>query len=691
MRRAAAILLLAILLSIPAAAEPVRVLTDEAGDVDASLPDGSDPPSGTYDPDGADLLWLDIDETHDAFRFDLGVGSVAPSEDGSGHAVLAVEFLHTDQPYRVLVQRYPDLAGGFFHAAEVQAYDHGRERFVPVFRGEPGVDATDNVYSVTVPRDVLVDGNGTAPTAGREFRLLRASSDESVDAGPFFGFGAVRMQDWMPDDGVSDAPYQIQRGLVQTGHARLLSDDPVRASNGEEATFVYSVTAVNLGEDDDRFDLAATGVPDGWDVTLPAATIRVAGNDSVQFPVLVSTQFRHQHGAFESFTLSLTSHRDDDAVGRLEMGIRFLETPQPAGHHDTVWIHTRGTASGGGFCIGCGPAAVAFMNAAQEYELDEDVPAYAEETGGLLGGGDGWTWNVFLEPGLQLGLDFDVNATGTVEVTFEAPLTIQGASLGGRLVHYGVVEAGGSRHVERTVLADLVASTPRDLSGTVIVDTVVVPVPAADFVRYNPRAALVLELELSGDNLSVYGTEDQTQPALLEGGMTLPLFEYRDPVDHVFGALAGLDFGHADRAEKYVNPGETVLFNLTLQNEGAIDDVFELRVNGTNPDWVRVLGDRRVFVGTGDHRNVVVAVSPPSDAPDGAVVDLVVTAASVAEPTVQGNIRVVATVDDLVDRTDESFLIQDVEKRLTDKKSPGPATPLLLLALALLATGLRRR
>lgn len=677
------IALATLLLLTSAAAEPVRVLTDSEGDVDANLPDGSTPPGGTYDPEGADLLWLDVDETTDSFRFDLAVAEVAPSDDGSGYADFFVEFMHADQAYRLVVQRFPNIEGSFSYDAEVQSYDAGRERFVTTYPIDLVVDAGQNVYSMTVPRDALVDGNGTAPTAGREFRLLRVQSVEQVDSA--FLYGAIQMRDHMPDDGVSDLPYKVQRGLTQTGHARLESDDPVRASNGEEATFVYYVEAHNLEERDDRFDLAVDGVPDGWDVTLPAATLRVPGNGSVRFPVLVSTQFNHLHGAFESFLLTLTSHRDTGAIGRLEMGIRFLETPQPAGHHDTLWIHTRSAAPSNSFCIGCSLPETAFMNAVQDHDLDEDVPVYSDDSGRLLGGGNGWRWTMYLEPGLQMGLDFDVNSTGTIEATFDAPLSIQDASLGGRLVHYAVVEDGGASYVQRTVLAELVGSTPTDLSGTMALDTVLVPTSASDFIRYNLRAALALELELSGNNFSVYGTEEQTQPALMEGQMSLPLFEYRDPVDHVFSQLAGLDFRHADRAEKYVNPGETVLFNLTLQNDGAIDDVFELRVNGTNQDWVRVLGDRRVFVGTGDHRNVVVAVSPPKDAPDGAVVDLVVTAASVAEPTVQGNIRVAATVDALVDRTDESGLIQDAESRLTDKKSPSVAAPLVLLGIALLA------
>ncbi len=131
---------------------------------------------------------------------------------------------------------------------------------------------------------------------------------------------------------------------------------------------------------------------------------------------------------------------------------------------------------------------------------------------------------------------------------------------------------------------------------------------------------------------------------------------------------------------------------MTLRNEGAVDDVFRLRVNGTNQDWVRLLGDHQIFVPTGKARPVVVAVVAPEDAPEGDIVDLIVTAASEAEPTVQGQTRVVATVDTVRDHPDESRFLTDVEKQLSkDKESPPLALPLVAAAWAVVAVAARRR
>ncbi len=694
MRHARTLALLALLLVAPLPgiqAEPIQILTDDAGDVEADTLDGASAPPGSFDPSGADLLSLTIDESDKSLQFVLAVGSVAPEIQGSGNARFQVEFWNADQAYRIIIERDSRVEGSHAYNAELEGFDAGRDRFVGLMSTELEVDPSANTYTVRVPREALVDGNGTAPTAGRELRLLRVQSQEFVNAGLFVSIGLIQMSDAMPDSGTS-LPYAVQRGLVQSGHAFLASSDPVRASNGEEATFLYYVDASNLASEDDRFDLTTSNVPQGWSITLPASTIRIGGNQTVRFPVLVTTPFNHQHGAFENFILSMTSQHEKSAVGRLEMGIRYLAVPQPAGHHDTVWIHTRPAdrASDLTFCLGCPPTTIAYMNTLENDDRDEGMPASGSNS--FLGTGH-WAWNIFLEPGLQMGLDFNTNDTGAIEVGFTAPLSVNNAVLSGRLTHYAAIEdPDGRTRLERTILAEILETTPRDLQGDVLLDTILIPTAASDFVRYNSRAALALELDLDGDMPTVGGTEEQTQPHLTGGTMQLPLLEYRDPVDDVFSELAGLTLRHADRAEKFVNPGETVLFNLTLQNEGAIDDVFEIRVNGTNQAWARVLGDQRIFVGTGNERHVVVAISPPMDAPDGAVVDLVVTVASLAEPTVQGNIRVVATVDDLVDRTDEGFLVQDAESRLHEnKKSPGTGTIVMIALLGAIACTRRRQ
>ena len=323
-------MLLVLLMVAPATAQVV-VLEDEGDDATASAAGVADVQG--YDTRGFDLVSLAIDERTDAFDFILQVSGLDKDpETELDSAVYTVDFQHEDVGYRLRYVRQV-LFGGVGYYGDVMVFDAGRQGYVTIHRGDLDVSVGDGTMTFEVPRQMLVDGNGTAPTLGREFSLLRAFSRANM--GIFAeGFSALRIEDAMPDSGFSEEPYKIVQGLVQTGHARLFSENPVRASNGEEATFVYYVDAVNLGEGSDRFDLGVEGVPQGWRITLPAPTIRIDGNSTQPFPVLVTIPFTHQHGAFEDFVLTLTSHRDRDSVGQIQMGVRYLEIPQPAGHHD---------------------------------------------------------------------------------------------------------------------------------------------------------------------------------------------------------------------------------------------------------------------------------------------------------------------------------------------------------------------
>ena len=686
-----AVLLVALLATSSVAAQ-VMVLEDDENDTTASLAGLAPAPGGTYPSSFADLHSLTITESPDAFRLDLALGDLDPDLQIEGDlTVYNVDFNHVDAAYRLTFLRQV-LGGGASYGAQLMHYDSGRQQYVFYFNdGDLDIDTGSATLGYTIPRDVLLDGNGTAPTLGRELTLFRSfarSSTLGID-----GLSPVRVDDAMPNDGFG-LNYAIQQGLQQSGHARLWSDNPVRASNGEQATFLYYVHAENLSPDDDRFDLSVQGAPADWTVTLPASTIRIDGNGTQRFPVLVSTPFSHSHGDFEDFVLTLTSHSDSRSIGRLQMGIRYLEIPQPAGHHDKLWIHARAAPTSGFFDAVIGASdSVAYMNALQDDERSESEREVAPSGFDSSANGNAYEWTIFLEPGLQLGLDFDLSRTGVFDIDFTSDLPMDGAVLNGRLSHYedARVEFNGIDGKE-TVLGDLAGTTPKQLNGPTSFSTIFTPTTQSDLIPYSQDAALVLHLRMEVSGAPVIFGAEASMPRLVPGGeLKLPLFEYRDPVEDVFNDLAGIDLEVAGKAEKYVNPGETVLMNLTLTNSGAVDDVFTLRVNGTNQEWAQLIGDTEVFIPTGASRPVVVAVSPPGAALDGDVADLIVTAASAAEPTITGQARVVAIVDDLLDRDDEGHLVEGLAKELsTDKQSPGPALPLLALALLALVRRAQR-
>lgn len=680
---------LAVMLFIPVGAAQVQVLEDPDDDAQATA--GGAPVDGA-DTAHVDLVGLDVSEEPESMLFELRVASLDPDSGAPfERTVFHADFQHRDVPYRIEYIR-DTIDGTPRYDARLMMFDPGRGDYIHIDRVDLDVDVEGGAMTSEVPRHWLLDGNGTAPSIGRELTFFKAfARTQSAVFGSDFS-QVVQVRDAMPDSGFGEAPYPVSHGLPQRGDARLWSDNPVRASNGEKATFVFYVEAENRSPDESLFDLETIDVPEGWEVTLPAPQIRIDGNFSRTFPILVAVPFQHDHGAFEEFVLEMRSQRDSDSIGRVQLGIRYLAIPQPAGHHDRLHFHAREDPSqnNGLFSPDTSPV-IGYMNTLEEDDRAQDVAVPPRE-GGVNCCLDSYTWRVFLEPGLEMGLDFDRNRTGTVDVRFQADASQDTWALGGRLVHLeGEPGPDGSlRGARETVLADLTPTSPQAISSGTAFEAVLQPTKASDMVPYTKHAALALDLELTSEAGFGGPTTPQTQPMLDGGQMVLPLNEYRDPLQGVFQDLVGVRMLHDSPAERKVNPGDTVLFNLTLTNTGALDDVFDLRVNGTNADWARLLGDQRVFVGTGNDRTVVVAVSPPADAPQGDVIDLIVTAASASDETVQGNVRVVALVDDLVDHPDESHLVRDVEKELSKKKtSPGIGWILPLAPLAWLA--LRRR
>ncbi len=683
--------LLIVLLLIPASLAQTQVLDDADGDATATLA-GAQAPG--VDPKGFDLIGLWVSESSRDFTFTLKVKDIDPenptAQDGG---MIDVDFNHADQGYRLRLLRDVGINAMAFRGL-FMAYEPGRGDYQARAWIDPTIDTAEESAAFAIPRDWLLDGNGTAPTVGRELDYFRAFARSNN----VFGFGGspslVQMRDAMPDTGYGTLPYPIQFGLQQSGHAFLASQTPVRASNGEKGTFVFYVTASNLSPDEDRFDLTVRDVPKDWEITLPGGSLRLGGNESRAFPVLASVPFAHAHGAFENFVLEMKSQTATSSVGRIELGVRYLATPQPAGHHNHLYLHSREEAGNPNSLFGMtgGTFVTAYFNT---LEVDDnDVGAKTPPFGGQMSAGrQQFNWDLYLEPGLEMGLDFDLNKTGDITVTFSSEVSTYTGVFSGYLVHQrAIVRDNGPSQVIETVVATIPPSSPQSIGQATAFESVIRPTKAADLIPFSEHAALLLRLNVTlQDGPQFIGTS-QTDPMLAGGQFTLPLNEYRDSVEGVFNSLAGLKFVNNGPKERSVNPGETVLFNLTLTNDGAVDDVFSLRVNGTNAAWARVLGDQEIFVPTGSSRPVVIAVAAPGDAPHLDVADLVVTAASKAEPTIQGHSRVVALVDDVLDYPDEAHLISDLEKGLkSEKKSPGAPVALLLASLTGLVAALRRR
>jgi hypothetical protein len=704
---------------------PVTLLEDAAADIQvqaAGAPAGN--PAGRFA--AADLRSLAIEEAKDDLVFRLGVGSLSASPEApfAENTMYTVDFSFGENIYRVLYYRVVADTTRYF--ARAYEYDAGRGAFTAMEQLVLTVEAGSNTLAATVPRAILLDENGAAPFPGRVLTGFHVASSafstswtNRIDLGPA-GVQQVpptQAGDAMPDAGNGTVDLVVQLGLLQSGNAVLTAEIPARASNGEANTFVYEVNATNLGPAQ-RFSLATKGVPATWQVDLPSDLIELPAESTVTFPVLVSTPFAHQHGSFQNFLVEMTGLDHPSDVGRVQLGIRYVATPQPAGHHDTLYLHSLASEGDATFntlfgtLFGFDPSQLYFNTLRPDEDPnDSKLPVGGSAMGFTQGvpPQQEYTWLVPLSPALALGLDFDLTRTGALNLEVDTVLPLQGATMSGRIVH--TVPDG--RDCDRDGLdrngctlddflfgpgihvtaAKMAGGAPVDVAPNSVgnsFELAVAATPEGDYLPFHPDATLAIQLNLTflrADGF--FGPKDL--PKVSGGEMVLPLIEYHDPVDQVFSSLSSLMITVNGDQQRLVNPGKTALYDLALMNHGTTDATYNLEVSGSSLPWARILGDRRITVPAGESRPLGIAVTAPANAADGDVADLVLAAIDANDPSARTLARLLTTVDTDGEHPDDSAKVPGLDAQLSQKESPGAAPLAGLAVLALAALALRRR
>ncbi len=212
-----------------------------------------------------------------------------------------------------------------------------------------------------------------------------------------------------------------------------------------------------------------------------------------------------------------------------------------------------------------------------------------------------------------------------------------------------------------------------------------VPTEGVGRVPFTPGTNLHLTIEVTTEGPPTLGAAEEG-PYLAPGGSArLPFQEWHDPVDEVLAALDGPGLSPLGPQERLVNPGEAVVFPLSIANPLDHDVRIELEISGPNAAWA-TLASTSVSVPAHATGQATVTVRAPTGAVDGDRADLVLQAFSRDDPTSRGLLRLVAEVDTDADQVDDSAIAPKDEK-----KSPGVGLPLAFAALAALALARRRR
>lgn len=666
-----------LILLIPAGTAEV-LLGDAIGDQEVTAEDGTSVPIQRWD--GLDLVELDIEEFADRFEMILSVGDIAPA----GENLVVVDGIHwkinfeyRDTPLQIQISRYGSapISDAMFYRALLQGYEAGIDRWYGMNELEMVVDTSANQLTVVLPRTHIVaaDGTGLIKDATLDNIYVESQLDsEGVQlvnspAGTI-GF-PIRGYDRMPDDG--SAFWTIVEGVEQKGTALLRSAAPVRVSNGEATTLLFELDAVNQATEQHLFTFTAHGVPNNWVLTFPVERLRIDAGAKEVIPVLLTVPFQHQHGLYVPIEIRMHDQHDAESMGQIELGVRYTEVPQPAGHHNTVYLHQQGFGG--------------YFNTVEVDSQDTSEPIQSRSSCGC---GDYriQRFDIPLLPGLMMGLDVDMEGTGVANIPIQFSLDSADVIVSGEI---GVYLADDSRpgffsdEKPHSVMA--LERMQLDFTGeqTQVVEMQITPREHGDYLPFAPETSLILHLDVAVP-AAVPGfccislTDATIQPG---GMMQLPLDEYHDDVDQFFSSLSGLEL-YAQKQHRYVNAGETVVFNVTLENLGSQSKRFHLETTGTNLGWARILGDDLISVAAGATRPLAVSVTVPMGTADGEFADIALHAADADDSNIRSLVRLVAEVDSTTDYADEIVASETLDGALHNKDSPG--LPLVMLLAALL-------
>ncbi len=444
---------------------------------------------------------------------------------------------------------------------------------------------SDVNHTFLIPRSQLAKalddpiGTGSTITAiqVRSYGYPAVHSSLASDA-----TSTVVAEDHAPEDPIQ---LELSKGSRSSGHELISTTPaPIRDTNGDEATYVYPIHVT--GEPGTLLSITAQTVEPLTAVHAPAVQIPESGTITV--PVALSTPFAHTHGDTKTVTIHFADV-DSNAWTETDIGLHWLTTPQPTGHHPQLWLHSTYDGStdveatlndfqeGGGI----------WMNTLQDDDfedaVDGPVPAFL---GGTASNSDGATvrhaWRVPLDPGLLTSLQFMATGSVTGELVVNAPQPLTGATLNVTLEHCKMILIGASdckggwNPLASTDIEDLAWGLGE--TKTLELDA---PLVGDDLVPYEWGSNIRLRLELSA---APAASGPGLSPELIvdESWIQLPLEEYREELPDDLIADAPVII--TTEGDVYANPGDTIAIELHVTSDEP--ETTRIQAAGTHTEWL---------------------------------------------------------------------------------------------------------
>lgn len=557
---------------------------------------------------------------------------------------------------------------------------------------ESAIDTSADSILVHLPKRLLIDEDGAPLRMGAQVGpIVVTSAPENarigVQGNTALDPNSMGPTDRMPDGDVDGPDLRSTQGQTQIGDLTLQATRPYRSSNGEATTFLMDVHLVDPNFDGNSYDvrLETLDVPSQWTVRLPSMQVRMTGED-LRLPILVTTPFRHDHGATESFTLVATSHGTDHT--ELKMGIFYRDPALPSGHHDVLYLHSRIVP----FAVDAPviePESWGFWSTSEFHDTADETPITPAGRGGSMSTPPymgSWEFELPLEVPFDLGLDANLEEEGQLDLTFTSPVDQGPSELSGRLEYLGFDRETGEK--VSLVLANFTSQTFESFSGSVPVSWTFQWTPEADWIPHRDLALLNWHFELNTlmprNNHGVVGA-DVAPKILPSGRMTLPLHEYHDALEGAFEGFAVVDLIPLKDQERMVNAGETIVFDVELRNDGEEGATVELELGGSHAEWAQFIGESKVRLAPGATNRHAIAMAVPDGTPLGTLAEVFLEAKT--GTSIHDLLQFRATVV-REDQTDESDRVPQLQEAYEERES---SAPLLLPLLAIVALAWIRR
>lgn len=632
------------------------LLEDPAGDVAAGSYSNPAASAAANYPT-ADLLSLSISETPSAVLLYVGLSAV-PDEssptDSQVRASYSLAFRYAEQDFVAYISGSPP--GGATEEAYRGTFCKGTWAAQEVCMEDMHLAALPSIksFGIQIPKAILDDLSGTPPTTGQTLGSWRAQAQLARPVGQDLWIG-----DHLNDPIIDDVAFTLQFGFPQTGPLVMSGEDLYIVSNGLATSYPFTINLANALNQAQTVRLAAHEVPNGWQVTLPDAGIHVAPASTQTVVIVLTVPFRHAHGSIERF---IVEAQDDNGhpLANLDMGLIYTETPQPTGHHNVLAVHSFAGGKDG------------FLSTLQTDSGDSGEPiqgAMAPSATTLFD----VAWELELQPGLAVGLDFDLLRTGTIEIPVFNSVDTPGMHLTGTL---DLSSAAGTTTLATIVPAAAIdgrAQQTTTLQGTLEIN------PAADLTAYAEGSNMVLRLVLAS-NLGAWTPND-----IMPGGtLTLPLFDYHDDVDATIATLSGLAWRSDATTDLRGSPGSDVVVPLVLESTNGQSRRIRVQVDSNPPGVASFIGPAEGVVDSNSVLEGQLVVKIPVDAADGYLLDAVVVAQDQAGSGALAVRRLVIIVDSSVAPSHFS----PTDKPGMETPSPGLGAIFLVLVGAL---ALRKR